>query len=321
MAEAMYFPIVLNKDKNYCIDIRGQAMKNGTPIHLYKQHGGKSQLWNYDGTYIRSAVDSNYVIDVSGGKYQNGRKLQIYKFNGSHAQKWDYSNNMFISRGNSKYCIDLHDANTRNDQKIHLQPRRSGGHPAQFWTWAKPQPKAKPAKKAKKQVVQFVGVSWGIADTIMMGTSRSVTIKTGYNDGSTSENESTNSNSKSNSKSSTKTDNFEWSVDASASGGFYGVDFEASAHTGGSTSNENSTMSASEASNVARMLNTATKTSYGESTETVNVEAMNIDTYILTARIRGKLGNKMVSIHTGAHRRWPCDKKPWPELPPIDSLM
>jgi len=332
MAEAGYFPIFIDKNKGYCIDVEGGHMRNGTKIILYQYHGGRNQLWHYDGTYIRSAADSNYVIDVDGGHYRNGRKLQIWKFNGSHAQHWNIEKNMIISRGNSKFCIDLHNATIKNCQKIHLIERRSGGHPAQFWTWAKPAAKKAarkaPAKaKKKKQTVKFLGVSWGIEDTIMRNTAREITIKTGFNNQSTSEleNNKGSTNSSSNSSSRESTNNFEWSVDASASGGFFGCDFSASAHTGGSNSQTNSSskMSAREATNMSRQLNSATRTSYGEKTLNFVVNAENVDTYILTARIRGEVveTGEIVSIHTGAHRRWPCDEKPFPAIPPFDSLI
>jgi len=295
-----------------------------------KYHGGRNQLWHYDGTYIRSAADSNYVIDVEGCKFVNGRKLHIWQFNGTKAQHWNIERDMIIARGNTKYCIDLHNATIKNCQKIHLIERRSGGHPAQFWTWAKP--KAKPAPRApakpaapKKRIVQFNGVSWGIEDTIMRNTSRKITIKTGFNNNQSSENENSSGSKKNNSSKNNRssTEQFEWSVDASASGGYFGVDFSASAHSGGSNSKSSSSekLTASEATRMTRMLNSASKTSYGETTMEFQVNAEPEDTYVLTARIRGTVDGEMVSIHTGAHRRWPCDRKPFPPVPPFESLM
>lgn len=356
MAEAKYFPIVINKNRNFCIDVSGGNgnCKNGTKIQLYQYHGGNNQKWWYDGSYIRSAVNSNYVIDVQYSKFQNGTKLQVWKWNGSKAQQWDFINNEIVSRGNRKYCIDLDCAHVtinhaiKNNQKIHLVERRKGGHPAQKWSWlrrrAAPAPRVtKPVEPVvKHHVIEFVGVDWFIIDTILAQESRTMTVKTGFNDGSQTENESTSGieSSRSDSRSKTQTrsrsktqkDSFEWSVDAKASGGICGAKFEASAHTGGANSTEtnnssatetnNSSASASQVSKLTRKLNTATKTVFGEQTETRSFGALPHDTYIMIARIEGKLGNQNVYIQTACFRRWNCDnKKSKPQLPPIEMLL
>lgn len=324
MAEAKYRPILINKNKSFCIDIAEGKCKNGTPIILYQYHGGKNQKWYYDGSYIRSAMNPRFVIDVQYSKFQNGTKLQVWEYNGSKAQQWDFNSlNEIVSRGNRKYCIDLHNATPKNCQKIHLVERRKGGHAAQKWTWA-PAVAPKRPQKRPPQKIEFVGVSWYIEDTMMANTRKTWKIKTGYNNGSTSERGSTNERQKSgsSSQSSTKKESLEWSVDAKASGGFLNCSFEASAHTGGASSKEKTqtSASASQVRSLTRSLNTATQTAYGETFVETTYEAMPVNTYILLARIEGKLGNHAVYIHTRAHQRWPCDK-PWPLLPPINALL
>lgn len=333
MAEAKYFPIVIKKNRDYCIDIsKSGGCKNGTKIQLCKYHGNNNQKWWYDKPYIRSAWNSNYVIDVQYSKFQNGTKLQIWKCNGSKAQQWDFINNEIVSRGNKKYCIDLDCATIKNNQKIHLVERRKGGHPAQRWIWlgwaarwAAPAPRSLGPRVVRNiRRIEFIKPSWFIIDTLLSQESRTITVKTGFNDGSQTENESTRGSqkSRSDSRTQTKKDSFEWSVDAKASGGLWGCKFEASAHTGGANSTEttNSSASASQLSSLTRSLNTATKTVFGEKTKTKKFGALSYDTYILIARIEGKLGNQNVYIQTGAFRRWNCDK-PLPPLPPIDSLL
>eukprot|EP00493_Phyllostaurus_siculus_P026796 UN27142 len=75
-----YFPIRLQSNPDWVVDICGGRITNGTNLILFPHHGRCNQLWLYDGTFIRSKADPKYVIDVHHCKIKSGTRLHVIDF-------------------------------------------------------------------------------------------------------------------------------------------------------------------------------------------------------------------------------------------------
>jgi len=126
-----YFPIRLQANPNWVVDICGGKIKNGTELILFPHHGRCNQLWLYDGTFIRSRADPNYVIDVDHCRIKSGTRLHLWRCNGTAAQQWDFDGTLFRLRANPDFVIDLKGNRIESRRPIHLW--KFNGTQAQKW--------------------------------------------------------------------------------------------------------------------------------------------------------------------------------------------
>jgi hypothetical protein len=66
----------LNNVCGKCIDLAGGDITNGNKIQLWDCNGKDSQLWVYDGLYIRYKGNNQKCIDT--GSVSKASKLQIW---------------------------------------------------------------------------------------------------------------------------------------------------------------------------------------------------------------------------------------------------
>ncbi|MGW6918766.1 ricin-type beta-trefoil lectin domain protein [Kitasatospora sp. NPDC054939] len=87
-----------------CVDVKGAATGNGTPVQIYDCNGTGAQQWKIavDGT-IRAF---NKCMDVTGAGTANGTKIQLYTCNGTGAQQWQVRADGSILNPQSGRCLD-----------------------------------------------------------------------------------------------------------------------------------------------------------------------------------------------------------------------
>lgn len=135
----------------YCIDLSGGSLSDGTNVQLYKSNGTCAQTFNLsdasakkgeyiNGTYwINSAVNSSFVLDVYGGSIDNAANVQLYNNNNTNAQKWDISTDEYgyatIKNVRSGKVVDVYGG--FSDWGTNIQQYNSNGSLAQKWKFVK----------------------------------------------------------------------------------------------------------------------------------------------------------------------------------------
>lgn len=137
-----YYRIESAVDFNFVLDVYGSYMDNGANVQIYRNHGGKNQIFlirrQSDGYYTITAVHSGKSLDVAGNGQASGTNIMQYESHGGDNQKWKIIRTSdgrcsFISKCNGLY-LDLQDGrvvggvnircwsgNGSNAQKFRLQ--------------------------------------------------------------------------------------------------------------------------------------------------------------------------------------------------------
>jgi predicted alpha-1,2-mannosidase len=114
-----------------CVDDKGGATGNGTPIQLFTCNGGAPQVWQVpgDGT-LRVA---GKCMDVTSSGTANGTKIQLFDCNGTGAQQWSWNSaSKALQNPQSGRCLD--DPGSSTTDGTQLQLFDCNGTAAQQWT-------------------------------------------------------------------------------------------------------------------------------------------------------------------------------------------
>lgn len=112
---------------NKNLDINENKIENGTPIILFKHHGGENQIFNpvYNSDGTVTFKNKNYAIDVKNGEAKNEAVIQLWEYNGTAAQKFylvDTSLGDFTihSAIDPKYVLDVKNGENKDGNIIQL---------------------------------------------------------------------------------------------------------------------------------------------------------------------------------------------------------
>ncbi|MFB7470937.1 ricin-type beta-trefoil lectin domain protein [Kitasatospora sp. NPDC056184] len=99
-----------------CVDVKGAAGSDGTPVQIYDCNGTNAQQWKIavDGT-VRAL---NKCMDVTGAGTANGTKIQLYTCNGTGAQQWQVRADGSILNPASGRCLDDLGFSTANGNQL-----------------------------------------------------------------------------------------------------------------------------------------------------------------------------------------------------------
>jgi hypothetical protein len=71
-----------------CLDVKGGATTDRTPVRWWTCNGTGAQRWVHDGRGALVNPQSGRCLDLPGGSSANGTRPQIYECNGTAAQRW-----------------------------------------------------------------------------------------------------------------------------------------------------------------------------------------------------------------------------------------
>ncbi|MFI9286200.1 ricin-type beta-trefoil lectin domain protein [Streptomyces werraensis] len=115
-----------------CVDVRGAATADGTPVQLYTCNGTAAQRWTHvpgEGGTLRAL---GRCLDVSGGGTANGTRVQLWHCNGTGAQRWIPGPDSSLVNPRSGRCLD--DPGSSTADGTQLQIWDCNGTAAQRWT-------------------------------------------------------------------------------------------------------------------------------------------------------------------------------------------
>ncbi|CAL9346941.1 ricin-type beta-trefoil lectin domain protein [Streptomyces sp. enrichment culture] len=115
-----------------CVDVRGAATADGTPVQLYTCNGTAAQRWTHvpgEGGTLRAL---GRCLDVSGGGTANGTRVQLWHCNGTGAQRWLPGPDSSLVNPRSGRCLD--DPGSSTADGTQLQIWDCNGTAAQRWT-------------------------------------------------------------------------------------------------------------------------------------------------------------------------------------------
>ena len=134
------------KNKNYCLDVSGGTFKNGTPVGIWKKHGGINQQWVYENGFLLCAANKQFCLDIDSSNGKNGSKIQIWSNLDGVNQRWrminegqlekesSWKKTFIINNANNK-AIDIPAQRDRNGQVVHMWTRH--GELNQLWYFKK----------------------------------------------------------------------------------------------------------------------------------------------------------------------------------------
>jgi len=117
-------------DGGLCLDVRGEATANGTPLQLYGCNHSGSQQTTY--TAANSVQVLGKCLDAANGGTANGTLVQLYDCNGTASQTWIASTNGALLNPQSGRCLDDPNGNT-TPGAVQLQLYDCNGSAAQAW--------------------------------------------------------------------------------------------------------------------------------------------------------------------------------------------
>src|SRR6185437_1695028 len=117
-------------DGGLCLDVRGAATANGTPLQLYGCNHSGSQQTTY--TAANSVQVLGKCLDAANGGTANGTLVQLYDCNGTASQTWIASTNGALLNPQSGRCLDDPNGNT-TPGAVQLQLYDCNGSSAQAW--------------------------------------------------------------------------------------------------------------------------------------------------------------------------------------------
>ncbi|KAF9562512.1 ricin B-like lectin [Agrocybe pediades] len=124
-----------NGNRNKCVDVRGAAFANGTPVQIYDCNGTGAQKWifNREATKVRLA-GTNFCLDSTSPTPLNGTPLKIWQcFNGLPAQEWFYGPDNKLTLNGQAQCMDLTNGLLTNSNQLQTW-QCVDGNANQIWT-------------------------------------------------------------------------------------------------------------------------------------------------------------------------------------------
>ena len=126
---------VVGQASGRCLDVRGGASADGTPVQLWDCNGTGAQKWSRQGdTLVNPATGK--CLDVSGGRTANGSVVQLWSCNGRGAQKWRADADGTVVNTGSGKCLDAVERGTAAGTRIQIWDCFGGGgtQPNQVWS-------------------------------------------------------------------------------------------------------------------------------------------------------------------------------------------
>ena len=133
------YTLSIMANKNYRLDLNGNANKNGANINIWQANTSAAQIFtiSYDknsGFYKIAHKASGRVLDANGGTIKSGANVQIYDNNNSCAQRWaivktsagyeifsscdlSYALNMGGSNASNGVNVNINNASNNNTQR------------------------------------------------------------------------------------------------------------------------------------------------------------------------------------------------------------
>ncbi|SFG18530.1 Lectin C-type domain-containing protein [Duganella sp. CF458] len=119
-----------------CIDIEGNNMANGTPVHHWSCQGQVTQLWYHDPDgLLRSKNNPDKCIDVYAFGTGNGSKLVVWDCNDKTNQRFSWSGQTLRPAHAPGKAVDVKDAwwGSFDGQDLHLWDYQESW--GQTWHW------------------------------------------------------------------------------------------------------------------------------------------------------------------------------------------
>jgi hypothetical protein len=117
-------------DGGLCLDVRGAATANGTPIQLYGCNHSAAQQATYTATNAVQLLGK--CLDAANAGTANGTLVQLYDCNGTASQTWTAKTNGALLNPQSGRCLDDPNGNT-TPGAVQLQLYDCNGSAAQAW--------------------------------------------------------------------------------------------------------------------------------------------------------------------------------------------
>jgi len=108
-------PIFPNFNRKKCIDVRGGALANGTPVQIYDCNDTAAQRFELSfGTTQVRVKNTNFCLDA-GSNPGNGVRMKIWQcYDNLPAQRWHLTQDWRIALEGRGLCLDLPGGNTAN---------------------------------------------------------------------------------------------------------------------------------------------------------------------------------------------------------------
>jgi hypothetical protein len=87
-----------------CVEVRGSATADGTPVQLSTCTGSAGQSWSARADQTLRALGK--CLDVTAGGTANGTPVQLYTCNSTGAQTWIAQANGTLRNPQSNRCLD-----------------------------------------------------------------------------------------------------------------------------------------------------------------------------------------------------------------------
>lgn len=129
-----------NDHDSKCVTLKQGILSNGTDIIATACNSSStSQMWVFDGDYIKLEKNRNKCLDIKSKSTSNGTNIQLYDCNDGWNQKWvfDGVNNLMRSRDHLDKCLSLNRDDSTNPNTIELRDC-STNDPDQLWYLREP---------------------------------------------------------------------------------------------------------------------------------------------------------------------------------------
>ncbi|RXW16416.1 hypothetical protein EST38_g9446 [Candolleomyces aberdarensis] len=105
-----------------CVDVKGAAFENGTPVQVYDCNGSDAQSWyiKRGSTKVRVAGPHNFCLDAGDPPFHDGARVNIWECVNVEAQKWYYTDDDRIALEGHPFCLDLTDGKLSNDNPLQI---------------------------------------------------------------------------------------------------------------------------------------------------------------------------------------------------------
>ncbi|KAF8148280.1 ricin B lectin domain-containing protein [Crassisporium funariophilum] len=118
-----------------CLDVRGAAFGNGTPVQIYDCNGTAAQRWTIArGVDVRVALaGTGYCLDTGTGKPSSGTGMKIWQcLNYPPQQVFNYTPENQIKLVSANQCLDLTKGSLNNGNSVQTWTCQSN-NTNQFW--------------------------------------------------------------------------------------------------------------------------------------------------------------------------------------------
>lgn len=118
-----------------CLDLPHGITKNGRKVGIWDCNNAESQMWIYDGQFVKYKKDPTKCLDVAGYNAENGGSVWLWDCTGDDNQKFGYDDDAnrlysYLQNSNGQNpCLDMSDRMNGN----HLWLWECNGYSQQMW--------------------------------------------------------------------------------------------------------------------------------------------------------------------------------------------